>query len=132
MKSYYLFLLLIIIFFGCQSKPDEEDCKIVALNIILDNDSYRYYDISNLKKINAVEGTDTKNGQMFYDVESTMKITILDECIWYPELGLKVIPPSRNFFKRELNQSGEQFEFRKTFRFYKTENGWRGEDNIIY
>lgn len=127
-----LFSLLAIIFSCCGTNPNSEDCKLVVLNLLYKNLSNHYLVLNSIQQINTVEGVDPKTGSNYYDVHTKITLEIVKECVYYPKLGFMIILIEDNYFEHDISQVGAKYSFEKTFRFYKTGNGWLGEDGFTY
>lgn len=125
-------ILLLVFIVGCSNKPNINDVNQVIDNIIAQNQSSYFIKIDRLQKINAVDGMLQSNSQAYYDVQTTMKIWIIRKCVWKPSYGLSAGPILFTTNDYDIVDAGTMFNYDKTFRFFKTENGWLGEDNFIY
>jgi len=131
-----LILFLPIFFFGCSTTPSEKDAVNVANGLIMEKGSQKYIKLLSLKKINGVQSE--KSGQQIYDIEYEVEIEVIATCQYSASIWdrFSADPPDKKPFfssyKPDLAKPGDIFKFEGTFRFEKTDNGWRGEDDRIY
>lgn len=139
MKTKYVVILLIMIAAIAyivadlnllKSVPSETDCLKVANNMVRADGNQNFVEILSLKKNNGY-GNDG-DGQEYYVAKTKITFRIIQECIWYPELGINVISDFERTWYNKPKQPGNIISIDHKFIFYKTEKGWEGQDNELY